>query len=279
MPTPSGSWPNPKAIVPYVTPAEEPCTVAYMMTLTQLQTKFATQNECLAYLVSMRWPTGAVDCPRCGNTKVYKLSLPYKWQCKGCAKDGYRFSPLTGTIFENTNIKLPLWFQAILIICGAKKGISALQLQRLLGVGSYRTAWYMCHRIRAAMKSDTFMQLTGVVEEDETYIGGKAKNRHGGGIGSGFPRGGARGTAGKMAVIGAISRKGNVTCKVIEQTDAATLQGFVAETVSDAVKLVATDEHAGYKAMGKRHAAVNHSAGEYVRGRFTRRTLIRSGRC
>jgi transposase-like protein len=239
-----------------------------MMTLRQIQARFRTQEDCLAYLVSMRWPDG-VYCPRCGNDHVYKLKAAYKWQCKGCAKNGYRFSPLTGTIFENTKFPLRDWFQVILIMCQAKKGTSALQIQRHIGMGSYRTAWYMCHRIRAAMLDPTFQKLSSVVEVDETYVGGKAKNRHGGGIGGGVKRGqGGRGGAGKVSVVGAIARKGNVVCQVIEATDAKTLEGFVDKTVADRVSLVATDELPSYNRIGRKrpHGSVNHSAGEYVRG-------------
>ena len=169
-------------------------------------------------------------------------------------------------------LRLPLglrtWFQVIYLMCQSKKGMSALQIHRTIGSGSYRTAWYMCHRIRAAMENDEFKKLTGVVEVDETYIGGKAKNRHGGGIGGGMRKGqGGRGPSGKLAVIGAISRKGKVTAQMIENTDVATLQGFVKKSVGK-VTLLTTDDDSAYRGLPSQfhHEAVNHSEKEYVRG-------------
>ena len=138
-----------------------------MMTLTQLNTRFCTEDACKGYLVRLRWPNG-VCCPRCKNEKVHKLTRPWTWQCKQCSKQGYRFSPLVGTIFENTNIPLRTWFTVMFLMCQSKKGMSAMQVHRTIGTGSYRTAWYMCHRIRAAMRNENFMKLTGIVEVDET---------------------------------------------------------------------------------------------------------------
>ncbi|TAM45852.1 MAG: IS1595 family transposase [Acidobacteria bacterium] len=234
------------------------------MTLDQLMARFATGDACKAYLVEMRWAQ-RVSCPRCGNKRVHILSRPWTWQCKKCSPNGYRFSPLVGTIVENTNYPLRAWFQVIYLMCQSKKGISALQIHRTIGSGSYRTAWYMCHRIRAAMQSDEFQKLTGVVEVHETYLGGKAKNRHGGGIGGGKNMyEGGRGTAGKTIVIGAIARKGNVVASLIENTKEATMVGFVRSVVSEKVKLVATDEHENYKDLGLPHKSVNHSRKQYV---------------
>jgi len=237
------------------------------MTLRQLRERFQTEDDCKQFILQSRWPDG-VRCPRCGNDKIYKLKQPWKWQCqsKTCGKNGYRFGILTGTIFENTKYPLRIWFEVGYLMCQSKKGISALQIHRQIGSAEYRTAWYMCTRFRAAMKSDEFFKLTGVVEVDETFIGGKNRNRHKakktgwrvGGIGSG-----------KVAVIGAISRKGNVVCQVIEDVSTDTLSGFVREVTSDKVSLVATDENKGYDALEVYdfpHAVVKHGEQEYVRG-------------
>lgn len=145
----------------------------------------------------------------------------------------------------------------------SKKGINALQIHRQIGTGEYRTAWYMCLRIRAAMSDKSSPKLMGEVEVDETYIVGKEKNKHK------WQRIGGSGTTGKVAVIGAISRKGKVVAKVIENTDTHTLNQFVNQAVSEEVSLVATDEHSGYrhlKAQGFHHETVKHEKGKYVRG-------------
>ena len=180
----------------------KPKKAIHQMTVAQWEAAFPDEDACAAYLVAHRWPDG-VRCPRCGNLAVYDLpSRKWHWQCEKCAPDGYRFSHIAGTIFENTNKPLRNWFRVLHMMVTSKKGVSALQVHRTMGFGSYKTAWYMCHRLRAGMQDKDFLKLVGVVEMDETFIGGKAKNKHidrrgkrggTGGVGSGESRSGKLG--------------------------------------------------------------------------------------
>jgi hypothetical protein len=192
------------------------------MTLSDPNRRFGTEEACREFLVKLRFPSG-VCCVRCGSDAVKPVKGRWAWQCRACSKNGYRFSPLVGTIFENTNYPLVTWFQVIFLMCQSKKGMSALQIHRTIGSGSYRTAWYMCHRIRAALENQSFKRLMGIVKVDETYVGGQAKNKHL------RERVKLQGAHVKVRVIGAISRKGKVAAKVIETASAKTLQSFVDE--------------------------------------------------
>lgn len=239
------------------------------MTVSEFEALFPDEDACRAYLVRRRWPEGP-RCPRCGNEKLAELKArPFHWQCKACAPNGYRFSVLVGTIFENTNVPLRTWFRVIYLMLTSKKGISALQVHRMMGFGSYQTAHYLCHRVRAGLVDPEFRKLMGIVEADETYIGGKNKNRHK------DKRTPGTGVANKLIVVGAVSRKGNVVARVIDNTGASTIQGFVREAVSTKVDLLATDELTSYVALGKDypHRVVRHSRGEYVVGAVHTQTI------
>ena len=235
----------------------------HQMTEGQFETMFPDEEACKAYLVKRRWPNGVI-CPRCGAVKVFPVgTMPYKWQCYQCAPDqGYRFSHIAGTIFENTNKPLRQWFKVVHLMTTSKKGISSLQIQRQMGFGSYETALKMTHKIRAAM-IEPEKKLGGIVEVDETYVGGKDQWRHW------DKKSGGRGglATGKTPVIGAVQRKGNVIARVLEHITAKTAETFVREVVSDRVSLLATDDWSGYERLKKEYPmdTVDHSKGQYVK--------------
>jgi transposase-like protein len=233
------------------------------MTLEQWEELFPTDDACKAYLARRRWPNG-VRCPRCASERVYVLNTrPFHWECPDCRKGGaYRFSVLVETIFEDTKVGLRQWFKVIYLMLTSRKGISSLQIQRMMGFGSYETALYMTHRIRAALADPEFRKLMGIVEVDETYIGGKNRNRHW------DKRTPGTGSAGKQAVIGAVERKGSVVARVLHEANMRTMGHFVRMAVSEKVDLVATDDHGGYRNLSPDfpHETVSHHRHEYVRG-------------
>jgi transposase-like protein len=254
-------------------------TTTRQMPLRELLSRFADERACKAFLEKKRWPDGVIKCPRCGGKAYILKARPFHYLCKSgrqstvpetnevvtCGKNGYRFSVITRTVFENTNYPLREWFRVIFLMFHSKKGMSAHQIHRTLGTGSYETAWYMCTRIRAAMKDDELDKLMGEVEADETWIGGKKKNLHA------WQRHGQRGPylSNKVEVIGAIARKGNVVCRMIKEAGFDTHEKFVRNVVSNNVSLVATDEAHHYRHLGKDlpHEQVKHGKYEYVRGR------------
>jgi len=242
----------------------------HQMTEAQFEARFVDEEACATYLVARRWPEG-VTCPRCGNPKVFPVgSMPFKWQCYQCETvkgAGYRFSHIAGTIFENTNKPLRDWFKVVHLMTISKKGISALQIQRQMGFGSYGTAHSMCHKIRAAMVQPQ-EKLGGIVEIDETYIGGKDINRH-------WHK--KKGNSGddKTPVIGAVQRKGNVVARVLEKITSQAVIDFVGEAVSNKVSLLATDAWPGYSDyLGQYpHASVDHHKRQYVVGAVHTNTI------
>ncbi len=144
------------------------------MNLVKLIDRYNSDDTCRTALERLRWPSG-VACLRCGDMDVNDLGKHNRWECRSCR---YQFSVTAGTIMHDSHLPLRKWFLAIYLMCESKKGMSANQLKRTLGV-SYKTAWYLCHRIREAMGNDPFTgpTLFGIVEVDETLVGGKTKGK------------------------------------------------------------------------------------------------------
>lgn len=220
---------------------------------------FSDPDVCLEFVAGLRWPNGVV-CPNCGGLDHSFLKTRRIWKCKACKK---QFSVKVGTIFEDSPIGLDKWLCAIWMIANAKNGISSYEIHRGIGV-TQKTAWFMLHRIRLAMQTGSFEKMTGDVEVDETYIGGKARNMH-----KGKRKAHGRGTVGKTAVVGLLERHedkrvgkkaSTVKTKVVKDTKSETLQGIVKQNVLLG-STVYTDEHPSYEGLEPDyiHEVINHA--------------------
>jgi transposase-like protein len=219
--------------------------------LIDVNTIFSTDSKCRELLARLRFPEGP-RCLRCKAPVVMLETDKHLFYCKAC---DYQFSVTAGTIFNDSHLPLEKWFVATLLICEAKKGISACQIQRTLGIGSYKTAWYLCHRIRAAMKEASAM-LDGTVEIDETYVGGKFRK--------GIPR------TEKQVVIGIRQRGGQLRLIHAADVKAKTVREILGDHLSEDVEVIVTDESAVYpfalnKKQRAKHKTIQHKT-EYVNG-------------
>ena len=225
--------------------------------------RFPDEEAARDHLEARRWQ-GQPCCPFCGSRdRVRKRSVESFYRCLDCQKD---FTVRTGTVFERSHVPLHKWLYAIYLISTSRKGISSLQLSKEIGV-TQKTAWFMLQRLREACGNDDDDNaggggfLSGIIEADETYIGGKEMNRHA----SRKLRLG-RGTAGKIAVLGLRERGGRVVGRVLPDTTASTIQSAIRGAVEPGTTLM-TDEHASYVGMAEfSHSSVNHSAKEFVNG-------------
>ena len=224
--------------------------------LSDLISEFGTEDKCHEYLEHVRWPEG-IECPRCGGRTISRIHKRRQFDCDACR---YQFSVRVGTVLQDSKLPLWKWFLATYLMVVSKKGISANQLKGMVGV-SYKTSWYLCHRIRSAMEFEG-AKLSGTVEVDETFVGGKKRGkRHG--IGTGWPG------RDKTMVVGAIERGGDVRLRIEGRADRRTLHRFVGDHVDDGASFIYTDGHRAYLGVGDGdtiHASVDHGNEEWVRG-------------
>ena len=225
------------------------------MNLIDVFTRFPTEERCIEHLEAVRWPVDAATCPHCGSDHVARKQENHRigrWNCHGC---GSSFNVLSGTIFQKTKMPLQKWFLAIALVINAKKSLSSCQLARDLELNQ-KTAWYMQHRIRSQMAGEQKELLHGIVEADETYVGGKPR-KNWDTTAPNAPRG--RGTS-KIPVIGAVERGGRVAATVADDLTGKGVLRFVQGNVDPEASVLITDEFSAYNAIDRMmaHAVIDH---------------------
>lgn len=229
----------------------------HFSSLIQMMRAIPDEQAAIEHFTAIRWKHGAF-CPHCGSVKVYHFSDRRTHKCGDCRK---RFSIKVGTIFEDSKIGLREWMLAVWLITSHKKGIASTQLAKDIGV-TQKTAWFMLHRLRYAAQTKSFNRpLDGEIEADETFIGGKEKNKH-----ASKRTGGKQGGKGKAIVLGILERKGDLVTGTLPNLRAKNVQGAINSVVAPGATVM-TDEHVSFDGLSRQftHHRVNHSAGEYVR--------------
>lgn len=223
----------------------------------EMMREIPDEQAATEHFTAIRWKNGAF-CPHCQSARVYHFKDGRSHKCGGCRK---RFSIRVGTIFEDSKLPLRTWLLAIWLITSHKKGIASTQLAKDLGI-TQKSAWFVLHRLRHAAQTRSFNRpLDGEVEADETFIGGKEKNKH-----AWQRTGGKQGGKGKTAVLGILEREGELRTGITPNLAARTVQTVIRENVMPGAALM-TDEHGAFVGLSDTyyHHRVNHSAGEYVR--------------
>jgi transposase-like protein len=236
-------------------------TLKMPKTLQEAIVYFSDLDRALAFAMKLRWPDGRVTCPRCGHDEHSFLSTRRMWFCKGCKK---QFTIKVGTIFEDSPLGMDKWMTAVWLICNCKNGISSYEVARDLGI-TQKSAWFMMHRVRAAMRSGSFSKLSGEIEADETFIGGKARNMH---IGKRERRITGTGGKDKTAVMGILERGGEVRTVVVGSRRKKVLQAEVKKHV-EAGSALYTDALLSYEGLAGdyAHQVIDHAT-QYVNGRI-----------
>lgn len=234
---------------------------------------FIDEATCRNHLERMRWADGFITCPHCENDQtIYRTKRGYKCGNSKCYK---KFSVISGTVFESTKLPLRTWFAGVWLATAHKKGISSTQLSRDLGIPQ-KTAWFVLHRIRELMKEKSPAMLKGIVEIDETYVGGDLKNKH-----KSIRQANKHGNVGRITgythmtpVFGLIERQGNVIAQVVPANDGVTLQPIIRDLVQFN-SFVVTDGMGAYYGLSDmyKHQVINHSQDEFKRGRYHTNTI------
>jgi transposase-like protein len=227
----------------------------YMKSLQEFNHQFPNEEACISYLKTMRFKDG-LYCPHCGGKHIYEFTDNKTYKCGDCRQ---KFSLRTGTIFGESKLSLYKWFLAIFLLSSNKKGISSVQLADQIGV-TQKTAWFLNHRIREVYAQKKNI-LSGKVEIDETYIGGKEKNKH--------MNKKTKGTQGrsiktKIPVVGIVERNGNVVAEVVDNVTSGTLKAIISKNTTKKNLKIFADEYGVYNGVVKDSNRVNHSSGKYV---------------